>query len=128
MAARAPRRADGTKRPRKMSSSTAGHHTPLERSYAQMTRHDRREKGVSYASKSKRAAFWAGIQARAAAEQKRSVDAASSMLPVTSLNLAGANVHAATLESALPTPPGSGISVAGLDSQGYAPPPATGIR
>ena len=109
-----------------MGTNTAKNHVPLERSFAQKVRPDRREKGVAYESKTKRATFWARIQAQQAAAVKQSVDFVSSMPPLTSVALASANIHSATLSSAPPTPPDSGISVAGLDQTGFVPPPPAG--
>lgn len=106
-----------------MGTNTAKNHVPLERSFAQKVRPDRREKGVAYESKTKRAAFWARIQAQQAAAVKQSVDFVSSMPPLTSVALASANIHSATLDSAAPTLPDSGVSVAGLDQTGFVPPP-----
>ncbi len=120
---RPPTRATGPKRPAKMGTNTAQSHVPLERSFAQKVRADRREKGVSYESKTKRAVFWARIQAQQAAAVKQSVDFVSSMPPLTSVSLASANIRSATLESAPPAPPGAGISIAGLDQTGFVPPP-----
>jgi hypothetical protein len=109
-----------------MTTATAAHHTPLERSYAQKTRVDRVGKGPSYTSKVKRAQFWADIQARQAAQIQAELDATSSTIPIKSVNLATANIHQATLDSAPPQLPGSGISVAGLGNDGFVPPPPTG--
>ena len=123
MSARQPSRANGPKRPAKTGSNTAKNHTPMDRSYAQKVRPDRREKGVSYESKTKRAQFWAHIQSQQAAAVAQSVSMFSSMPPLASVSVASANIHSATLDSAPPAMPGTGISVAGLDSQGFAPPP-----
>lgn len=121
----APRRASGPKRPSHPASNTL-RKPPLERSYAQKIRADRQGNGPSYASKAKRAAFWAGIQAEQAGANQNAIDEISSAPPVDSTPLATANIHQATLESAPPSLPGSSISVAGLDQSGFVPPPPTG--
>jgi hypothetical protein len=123
--ARGPRRATGPKRPRKPASSTRDK-PPLERSYAQKIRADRVGKGPSYASKAARANFWAGIQAQQAGADQNALDEVSSAPPIDSTPLATANIHQATLQTPYPVPPGSEISIPGLDASGFVPPPPTG--
>ena len=108
-----------------MSTSSAPK-TRLDRSYAQKIRTDRRIQGVPYASKAKRARFWANIQDQQAPQVAQDVAAFSSMAPISEADLAVANIHQATLDSAPPADPGSGLSVAGLGQDGAVPPPPPG--
>lgn len=119
-----PRR-HGPLRPRKTSTSSAPK-TSLDRSYAQKVRPDRRVAGIAYGSKARRAEFWDNIQAQQAQQIAEDVAAFSSMSPISEADLATANIHQATLESAAPSDPSSGLSVAGLGQDGFVPPPPTG--
>lgn len=98
--------------------------TPLDRSYAQKLRTDRK---VAYETPAARAAFWARQQVLVALEQDRemnqSVVEISQGNPRSQTAFETANIQGATLDSPPPPIPGMAATVAGLTEAGVAPPP-----
>jgi hypothetical protein len=98
--------------------------TPMERSFAQKTRVDRNP--LSFESKAQRASFWARqqkmLQQRNEQEMAQNVAEISQGVPHQQTQFGVANIHAATLESALPSNPGQS-TIAGLGEGGIVPPP-----
>ena len=117
-----PRGSKGTIRPRRTADPK---HFPLDRSWAQKQRTDRK---LSPQSETARANYWANLQQGRKDEQDQ-INADLEQIgsaPLADITQFGsANISEATLESAAPGDP-SAPTIAGLGEGGIVPPPAPG--